>query len=287
MKSLAALTFAFSLALPNSTYASVRTIFVTQAQGTNGSITTLEVAPGHGLNINLIPTQEVVKKAWIDDPSRITLSFDGNLCQPSNEQQECTNEGASVVHLRQIKPIDFPHLPRSSSGSTLLTLVTQGVEGRRLYQFKVVPIAKEAKYTTITITPNPEKLAPLVSNQIPSSNWQPQQVANRNISSKNAVTAAVSPVDSSTSDVLQPTISVTKQSFPPSAQTIDDLRAVRAGLLVARKKQQINFDTSVWKQAQSAIIWLSRGSSREEAAEKSGLPISILAQLINWGQQAP
>lgn len=118
MKRLTFLPLALCLLFPSSALAlSARTIFAEQAQGTNGTIVTLEVSPGYGLNINLIPTGEVVKKAWIDDPSRIALSFDGNLCQwKSEQQQSCSNEGATVVHLRQIQPIQFQNLPRSRSG---------------------------------------------------------------------------------------------------------------------------------------------------------------------------
>ena len=131
---------------------SARTVSIEEAQGISGSIITLEVAPGYGLNINLIPTGEIVKKAWIDDPSRITLSFDGNLCQGGTEQQQCNNEGATVIHLRQIQPIAFPSLPRSAGGGTLLTLITEGSQGRKIYQFKVMPVSGTPKYTVLNVS---------------------------------------------------------------------------------------------------------------------------------------
>lgn len=142
-----------------------RTVSIEQAQGISGSIITLEVAPGYGLNINLIPTGEVVKKAWIDDPSRITLSFDGNLCQGvSNQQQQCNNEGATVIHLRQIQPIQFPNLPRSSGGGTLLTLITESSQRRKIYQFKVVPVSGQPKYTVLNVSPDNPSNTPLLRN---------------------------------------------------------------------------------------------------------------------------
>ncbi len=101
MKCSVALTLSLCLSFPTSAGASsVLTIFAATANGTNGAIVTLEVAPGLGLNLNLISTGEVVKKAWIDDPSRITLSFDGNLCQPMSDNQSasCSDAGATVVH---------------------------------------------------------------------------------------------------------------------------------------------------------------------------------------------
>ncbi len=142
---------------------SARTVSIEEAQGTRGSIITLEVAPGYGLNINLIPTGEIVKKAWIDDPSRITLSFDGNLCQgASSPDQQCNNEGATVIHLRQIKPIQFPNLPRSSGGGTLLTLITESSQGRKIYQFKIVPVSGQPKYTVLNVSSEDPSNTPLL-----------------------------------------------------------------------------------------------------------------------------
>ena len=154
---------------------SARTVSIEEAQGISGSIITLEVAPGYGLNINLIPTGEIVKKAWIDDPSRITLSFDGNLCQGGTEQQQCNNEGATVIHLRQIQPIAFPSLPRSAGGGTLLTLITEGSQGRKIYQFKVMPVSGAPKYTLLNVSSeNPAntlllrgRSVPLMVNDLP------------------------------------------------------------------------------------------------------------------------
>ena len=141
---------------------SARTVSIEEAQGISGSIITLEVAPGYGLNINLIPTGEIVKKAWIDDPSRITLSFDGNLCQGGTEQQQCNNEGATVIHLRQIQPIAFPSLPRSAGGGTLLTLITEGSQGQKIYQFKVMPVSGMPKYTVLNVSTDSPANTPLL-----------------------------------------------------------------------------------------------------------------------------
>ena len=154
---------------------SARTVSIEEAQGISGSIITLEVAPGYGLNINLIPTGEIVKKAWIDDPSRITISFDGNLCQGATQEEQCNNEGATVIHLRQIQPIAFPSLPRSAGGGTLLTLITEGSQGRKIYQFKVMPVSGAPKYTLLNVSSeNPAntlllrgRSVPLMVNDLP------------------------------------------------------------------------------------------------------------------------
>ena len=132
MKHRLAFFLAASLLFPSSPVLAlgIRTVFASEAMGANGSIISLKVYPGYGLNLNFIPTGEVIKKAWIDDPGRIALSFDG--CLSSHSGQSCTSSGATVVHLRQIKPINFPHLPSSPSGGTLLTLIAEGTNGRKL-----------------------------------------------------------------------------------------------------------------------------------------------------------
>jgi hypothetical protein len=378
MKCLTALTLVLGLSFPSSALAAtVRTIFASQAQGSNSSPVMLEVSPGLGLNINLIPTEETIKKAWIDDPSRIALSFDSSLCQSFSEhQQECQSQGATVVHLRQIKPINFTALPRSATGVTLLTLVTQGAGGRKLYQFKLRPTTGEPKFTTLTIVPDPQKLTPIPeqtssvtsssqsqplrsnsqeaantkptevqsftqsvpSGTTPPSRWQVVQSIPANPQTQSTATKP-SPTATSTPSAIAPApeppsilpspptdkqieqqasnssstterplarISVNTPKLPPertslkqtvatsptpattvSQQAISDINAIRAGLQVARNKKQINFGTTKWKQAQSALLWLSRGESRESAARKSGLPMPILTQLIRWGQQSP
>lgn len=149
----------------------VRTVYENQAQGLEGSIIELLVAPGYGANINVAPTGAVVKRAWLDDPTRIAISFDGSLCptgvDQSGEQQSgqgaCANAGATVIHLKQIKRIDFPNLLSSDSG-TLLSLVADGPDGRKLYQFRVIPTDKEASYTTVTIRPESDRPTPLIFN---------------------------------------------------------------------------------------------------------------------------
>jgi hypothetical protein len=361
---------------------SARTIFAAQAQGTNGAIVTLEVSPGYGLNINLIPTGEVVKKAWIDDPSRIALSFDGNLCQwKSDRQQPCSNEGATVIHLRQIQPIQFDNLPRSRSGGTLLTLIAEGASGRKVYQFKVVPATGEPKYTALIVKPDSERSTPAF-NRVPLvvSSPQRQQRTTAPALQPNSNTSTViaqrqeqalpkkpsyqipKPVASPTGAVTsrqvaiastpkQPAIlasspalaqQVTNPHFNPSrgrakpstpapevsqnaltnsrkledtgatarqasvgittatstttntktqprqsSTSIEAANALMRGLVVARQKGQINHQTTMWRQVQSAVAWLRRGATKQSAALKAGVPLKTIDQLLAWGQVSP
>lgn len=177
MKSLAFLPLAFSLLLPSSVLAlPSRTIFAEQAQGFSGSGINLEVPPGYGLTLNFIETGEVVKQAWIGDPSRFVFSSNGNLCPQGLQDSNCTNTGATVIFLRQIKPVDFPGLVSSSDGGTQLTLITEGSEGQKQYSFglSAVSIGKP-KYTTLIIKPDEQKFVPLPipSRQIPTPTAPP------------------------------------------------------------------------------------------------------------------
>lgn len=388
MKYLALLPVALVFISSSALALSARTISTEQAQGITGSIITLEVAPGYGLNINLIPTGEVVKKAWIDDPSRIVLSFDGNLCQQVGDQ-ECNNEGATVIHLRQIKPIAFPDLPRSPGGGTLLTLITEGSsEGRKIYQFKVVPVSGQPKYTVLSISPEVEQIYPVIPpapvrqnlpivkapNQAPvvsdNSQWSmpiPSNATNNDTAynslpsinssaSSQQISQIPNPVpQSSLTPIIPPAAKPSKQNNidfsrqPISTNTlvtptrqeqkmttsnssfsttlsnnaalsnnrntaISDKKPKRnallptitnnavaskaqkfntligqantlvRGLVVARQKGQINYQTKRWKQVQSVVALLRRGETKKDAATKVGISLKLIDQLLLWGQ---
>lgn len=77
--------------------------------------------------------------------------------------------------------------------------------------------------------------------------------------------------------------SVTKNEEPPnSRQMANDI--VR-GLIVAANKKQINYGTTTYRQVQSAIRALRREKTLVEAAHMAKLKLSLLEQLLTWGQQ--
>ncbi|NJO64938.1 MAG: hypothetical protein HC836_44545 [Richelia sp. RM2_1_2] len=119
-----------------------------------GEIPLIELSSGYGVNISFIPTGEIVEKVWLDNPAIATLDVDGCL---SGLSKECDSEnGATVLHLRRIKPLKFEQLP--SSNSSLLTVVTKGNDKRQIYLFKVAIGDKTPKINTIEITPNQQEL---------------------------------------------------------------------------------------------------------------------------------
>ena len=157
--------------LPHTAQAlSTRPISTEQLQGIRGQIVSLKLSPGYGLVINFLPVGETIVKAWLDDPSRIALSFDGELCQ---DGASCTNTGANVIHLKQIQPLDLPYITHSPTGETLPTLLAEGAQGRKLYQFTIIPTNSAPEYTAINVVPETEYAPLVVGNN--NSHHQPKQ----------------------------------------------------------------------------------------------------------------
>jgi hypothetical protein len=126
-----------------------RSIFANHLRG-QGSILTLLICEGYGLNISFIPTGELVKRAWLDDPSKVTLDFDAPL----------ESTGAKIIHLKRIEPLDFPNLPEGPA--TLLSVVTETPSGdRNLYHFRIAYGFGVPEYYTLTIYPDTRPL-PLI-----------------------------------------------------------------------------------------------------------------------------
>ena len=153
----------------------VERISTTRAQGLSGELPTITVWSGAGANLNLIPTGEIIKKAWLDDPSQIGLDSDEPLCvlSASSDDGDCANSAAQIIHLKRIHQIKFPNLPRTAS--TLLSVVTENKQGdRALYQFRVAYGKGNPEYHTVTIFPDaPTTLQNRTSFASPSSPQQP------------------------------------------------------------------------------------------------------------------
>jgi len=113
----------------------------------------IKLSPGYGVNVSFIPTGETIEKVWLDNPSIASLDVDGCLSGLGKECEEDT--GATVLHLRRIKPLDFKQLP--STTTSLLTVVTKGSDKRRVYVFRVAMADVTPKVHTIEITDDKEE----------------------------------------------------------------------------------------------------------------------------------
>ena len=133
----------------------VEKISASRAQGLKGDLPTITVWSGAGANLNFVPTGEIIKKVWLDDPSLIGLDSDEPLCvvAAGSNNETCTDSEATIIHLKRIHQIKFPNLPRTAS--TLLSVVTENKQGdRALYQFRVAYGKGNPEYHTVAVYPD-------------------------------------------------------------------------------------------------------------------------------------
>ncbi|MDJ0799982.1 MAG: hypothetical protein QNJ51_24775 [Calothrix sp. MO_167.B12] len=135
----------------------LQSIFSCQAQGLGGAIPTIKVWFQQGTNLSFIPARETIRKVWLDDPSQVTLDFDGPMClqfgQSSGDTGNCNNSAANVIHLRRIKKLNIPGLPHTNK--TLLTVVTEKEGQKKLYAFRVLYGNGSPEYNTLAVFPDP------------------------------------------------------------------------------------------------------------------------------------
>lgn len=153
---------AISVLVPQVAQAApVQNIFASRAEGKNGKpLAKITLWPGHSTNLNLIPTGEVIKKAWLDDPSQVAIEFDG--CPPLRDQgQGVTAEEdrcrSAVIHLRPTTGSTAPVPTNPENGTPVLILVAEGSQGKKLYQFRVEMGQGAPQYDTLTVYPDAQE----------------------------------------------------------------------------------------------------------------------------------
>jgi hypothetical protein len=123
----------------------IRAIPASQARGET-QIVTVDLYRGYGVTLNFRPINETIRRAWLDNPSQVTLDFDDSRCAVLGESRECA---ATVIHLRRINPLNFPGLP--SAGTTALTVLTD----TGIYKFQLsFPGSGTPSYYTLAIQPD-------------------------------------------------------------------------------------------------------------------------------------
>jgi hypothetical protein len=136
----------------------LRSMFSCQAQGLGGAIPTINVSYQQGTNLSFIQAGEVIKKVWLNDPSQVTIDFDGPVCMQFGQDRntnvgDCQKSAANVMQLRRINKLKIPGLPNTSN--TLLTVVTEGQGKTKLYTFRVIYEENSPGYHTLAIFPDP------------------------------------------------------------------------------------------------------------------------------------
>ncbi len=136
----------------------LRSMFSCQAQGLGGVTPTIDITYQQGTNLSFIQSGETIKKVWLNDPSQVTIDFDGPMCmqfgqERSVNQGDCQNSAARVMQLRRIPKLKIPGLPNVSN--TLLTVVTEGQGKNKLYAFRVNYKEGSPEYSTLAIFADP------------------------------------------------------------------------------------------------------------------------------------
>lgn len=199
-----------SVARPAFSAPIVRQLSEAQAQGLTGDGARISVWPGSGTNLDFTRTGEVIQRVWLDDPSRLTLDFDGNLCS-QGDSGNCDGAGASVIHLRRVTGIHFENLPETAS--TLLTVVTDSPEGRKVYQFQVNYGSGDPQYATVAIAPNTTSQA----SAIVTTSGQTVSLANVERGLNSAIASHLIPSDSPVISKVQDFLARVRNGSVPQA----------------------------------------------------------------------
>ena len=145
----------------------VKTIPSQDLQGEN-ALPTINLPLGHTVNLNFIPSGEIIRQVHLDDRSRVVASFDSPLCPYSATGDGSCRAGATVVYLRQIsKPIAFGQRAIASYGAgghsnSMMTIITTRPDGsnRKLYQFELRYLTGSTATRTIQITTDTPRASP-------------------------------------------------------------------------------------------------------------------------------
>lgn len=142
----------------------IRQVAASQVSGENAQLQTVKVWPGHGVSISFYNTREVIKKIWLDDPSRFVFDVDG--CLEGLGKCSGNSTGAGLIHIRRIETVKIPGLPQASYGAHM-TVITESGSTRKSYHFRIVAGSGTPEYSQIEIisdTPSkPEEVKPKVS----------------------------------------------------------------------------------------------------------------------------
>jgi len=115
-----------------------------------GDTPDISLADGQGITISFIPSQQIIQKVWLDNPTWVVMDADG--CLTGLGVERCQPPGATSLHLRRIKPIPIEGLMPSET--SLLTIITRQASGHpQISTFKLVS-AQTAKYSIVEVVPS-------------------------------------------------------------------------------------------------------------------------------------
>lgn len=127
----------------------------TTTQGQSNQLHPIDVslANGHGVTLSFLPSNQIITKAWLDNPSFVVIDGDGCL-QGLPGALNCDGPGAKVLHLKRIKDLNIPGLP--STNTSLLTVITTGPDGGGIYLYRIHKSARPNSLIFEMVPPPPE-----------------------------------------------------------------------------------------------------------------------------------
>ena len=163
MAFISATVFPFSLVTDSQAWGQTARLAVTSqaAAGTYESdVYDITIGTQAGTTLSFIPAGAVIQQIWLDDPTRVTMLFDG--CLPSsvtpNVQGSCGNgqAGAQIVRLRQLtEPIEFPENIAATGQNPILTVIAQDSGGQRaIYQFQLILNGGMPPFSVVEVIPS-------------------------------------------------------------------------------------------------------------------------------------
>jgi len=275
--SMAAIVTSLIINTNLSAKASTRTVYAEDIESMDVS---LKVWKGYGLTISFQATGETIKQVWLGDMTRFSVTSNGNLCT-KNQNEECQQGSrATILFLRQIKPIQFPNMTSSPDGATQITIITD----QKQYQFKLMVASGQPQYTSLVIKPQSEKPLPLPvvsSNEGVQTNVTKTSTTIERASPSNSVSPTTTPASPSSVEVVTNAPTAT---IGTSLQR-DDANALAYGLAQAALLGQIQFNSLTWRKVQTAILLLRQGKDRQTAIAVSGVNAELFNQLILAGKK--
>lgn len=125
----------------------------TQGQANQMHPVNIGLANGYGVTLSFLPSEQVITKAWLDNPNFVTIDGDGCL-QGLPGSVNCDGPGAKVLHLKRINDLGISGLP--ATNTSLLTVITTGPDGGGIYLYRIHKATKPNSLIFEMVPPTPE-----------------------------------------------------------------------------------------------------------------------------------
>ncbi len=270
----------------------IRKVAASQVTGETAQLQTVKVWNGHGVSISFYRTGEIIKKIWLDDPSKFVFDVDGCLEGLGRCSQKST--GAGLIHIRRIEKVKIPGLPQATHGAHM-TVITESGSTRKSYHFRIVPGSGKPEYSQIEIIgdtpskPQEVKKEFRIQNTSVRINQCGIQTPHLEAPPNFQFNRGLKPVYSSTrnykfnsdSCILTPEFSPVKPKVSYTA--LSDSRYISRGMQVALSNQWVTRDSKLWQRLNQLVELRSLGEELVVAANNAGVSMQLVEKLMLMG----